>query len=185
LLTLPAQAQKTHRTITVNGQVLPVPDDATTGTAKAVAAITMPAVDPTICTSTNSNCYTRSSPPPSNGAAGSQCGWIGLYNQLFGNRSPCLGNTLGYGNVAICAAPAVGPDAYNQCKEWQDVPCYLDACNATQAWVVVPPSGSYFGPVSYVGVLTDWHCPAGYTPTQMIAGGGSNGQDSFYTCIKN
>jgi hypothetical protein len=69
-----AQAQKTQRTVTVNGQVLPVPDDATTGTARAVVGITIPVVDPNTCTSTNNNCFTPRNPPSTGGASGSQCG---------------------------------------------------------------------------------------------------------------
>jgi hypothetical protein len=95
LLSLTAQAQKTQRTVTVNGQVLPVPDDATTGTARAVVGITIPVVDPNTCTSTNNNCYRPGAPQPSGGASGTQCGLLSInaFGAVMASR-PCQGYDL-------------------------------------------------------------------------------------------
>jgi hypothetical protein len=120
-------------------------------------------------------------------ASGSQCGWVGVYDRALRNRVPCEGNTLGYGNVPVCVAPAVASVyAVGQC-DVQEEQCFAGEAGDICGWVTVhvPPSGSYFGPVSDVFAVTDWHCPAGFTPTQLISGGGSSGQDSFFTCVKN
>jgi hypothetical protein len=201
LISLSSQAQPTRRTVTVNGQVLPVPDDASTGTARAVVGITIPVLPSDICTGSNRNCFNPQNAPINNGASGSQCGWIGIYNGYLGSRVPCNGNTLGMGNVANCPA-GYGPgdrssgfaagsyqDYTGQCIKLEQIaqgdgcgqlgspPCYSISTSPLLSYSYIP--------VGYWTQVSNWNCPSSYTFTQMISGSGSGGNDTFWTCIKS
>ena len=45
-------------------QVIPTPASSVGGSGLAVVAITMPAVDPNVCTALNGKCYSATTPPP-------------------------------------------------------------------------------------------------------------------------
>lgn len=125
--------------------------------------------------------------------AGTQCGWVGTYNGYLGSRIPCAGNTLGLGNAPICppgAAPA--RNGLNQCEVLvpaepipgcipnnRDNPCGVDS------FYTVASVGSVIVLATHEYLVSNWNCPSGYTFTSVITGGGSNGEDRFYTCVKN
>jgi hypothetical protein len=187
LISLSSQAQPTRRTVTVNGQVLPVPDDASTGTARAVVGITIPVVDPGTCTRTNNNCYKPGDQlPTSGGASGSQCGWVPFYSGYIGARLPCNGNTLALGNSPICPAGATLTAYDNKCKGITQGTCGSeDFPYPCDIQVEVPAIGYSLQPATYYTQITNWNCPAGYSPFNVVSGGGSNGNDYFWTCVKS
>jgi hypothetical protein len=206
LISLSSQAQPTRRTVTVNGQVLPVPDDASTGTARAVVGITIPVLPSDICTGSNRNCFNPQNAPINNGASGSQCGWIGNYNGTIATRVPCNGNTLGLGTRANCPAGYSSGSSYSgygvgnyedftgRCvrldADQSNPAAYSSGCppnpggneNITCGSIYVVPSSGYSTFVATRDYeLTIWNCPSGYTITQMLA----LAQDFAWSCIKN
>lgn len=189
LLSLSVSAQQTTRhTMIINGEVFTRPADATTGTARAIVGITIPTVDPNTCTSTNNNCVNARNPsPPSPGASGSQCGWVGVYQGNIGSRVSCEGKVLGLGRVPNCPAGSQ-PSAYNYVGSCETVVppvnCQPEEPCLSTTYQVRPLSVA-IGPVSRDTHVTSWNCPATYTFTSMITSGGSNGSDYFFSCIKN
>lgn len=77
LITTSASAQTT--------QYIPIPADSTTGSARAIAVITVPALPSNVCTTTNGNCYSANSPAPTSGTSGLQ----GVFAPLKGKSISC------------------------------------------------------------------------------------------------
>jgi hypothetical protein len=164
----------------------PVPGSSITNGSSA-ANMVIPLLPSDICTASNANCFNSGRlPPSSNGASGSQCGWVPFYSGNIGPRLPCNGNTLAMGNSPVCPAGATLTAYDNKCKGITQGNCgseeYPSPCDIQ---VEVPAIGYSLQPATYWTQITDWNCPAGYSPFNVISSGGSNENDYFYTCVKS
>jgi hypothetical protein len=123
----------------------------------------------------------------SGGGAGSFCGWVGLYNRAFGSRTSCNGNTLAMGNIPNCPASfapsLIFPSVCTRSTQYAcEGPAGPTTCSGNEE---ITPISFSFAPASVPIQVTTWNCPSSYTIRTVITGGGSSGEDSFYTCVKD
>lgn len=146
-------------------QNIPIPASSVYNNAYAVVAVTIPAqtvLPSDLCTASNTNCYTRTSPQPtSSGVVGSYCGRVAMYtdDRNLHEQTNCLGSKVLY---------------YAYSSVWQ--PPVAAHCEGGEVETCYPAKDGYYA--TERALVYD--CPGGYAVTTT----GSAGPWMYYACIK-
>ena len=160
-------------------QYIPIPASSVNG-ARAVVAITMPVIPPSLTTRDVTALIASNAP---SAPSGSTCGWVVIHQDGSLSPSlPCNGQMIPMGNVYQCASGQFQsgiPDRPCYSQEW------VESCGEGCTWAAVttyhPAIGSTIGAVDSNRAVTFWNCPAAWAFTYL-----SNPDGKWqYTCMKS
>jgi hypothetical protein len=113
---------------------------------------------------------------------GTQCGSIMLYNRSYGSLVSCQGFDLQYHAAGWYPVEVTysGPEA---CDDFSCTPAY----SYSQMEFIPLSRGGEFSLTTTDPRYTPekLQCPSGYRFIELFGGGGSNGEDHMYSCIKS